>query len=311
MESTGLLIPTMQPYYFKSMVISALLMITMAATAQQSNQHEPVPMPGSELRKFHSEIMDQDFRIYVQLPLDYVFDDSRQYPVWYMTDGNRSFPMTANISTILGFPPTGFPQVIVVGIAYDIKSMVDWAAWRTRDFTPTVNAGDEQYWEGVLRKMTGDTTLQVETGGAPRFLSFICDELIPFIESEYQVSKEDRALGGYSYGGLFSLFAMFERPEVFQRYFAGSPSLLFSNRLLFELEKSFFENHKDLPARLFLSIGRYEDQNTIAGVKEMADLLQSRNYPNLDVRTNIFEGEGHNTAYPGSIMRAFVNLYGE
>ncbi len=40
-----------------------------------------------------------------------------------MTDGNRSFPMTANISTILGFPPTGFPQVIVVGIAYNIKDM--------------------------------------------------------------------------------------------------------------------------------------------------------------------------------------------
>jgi len=310
MESTGLLIPTMQPCYFKSMVISALLMITMGATAQQSILYEPVPMPGSELRKFHSKIMDQDFRVYVQLPLDYVSDGSRQYPVWYMTDGNRSFPMTANVSTVLGFPPTGFPQVIVVGIAYDIKNMADWAAWRTRDFTPTVNAGDEQYWEGVLRKMTGDTTLQVETGGASRFLSFICDELIPYIDSEYPVSKEDRTLGGYSSGGLFTMFALFERPGVFQRYFAGSPSLDYDNRVLFGMEKTYSESHTDLPARLFLSYGELEEQ-WMSGVKEIADLLKSRNYSGLEVRTHVIDGEWHASAYPASIMRAFVTLYGE
>jgi predicted alpha/beta superfamily hydrolase len=295
---------------FKSMMITALLAFTLGTAAQESAKTEPVPLPNSELRKFHSGIMNQDFRIYVQLPLDYVSDGSRQYPVWYMTDGNRSFPMVANISTILGFPPTGFPQVIVVGIAYDIKNMADWAAWRTRDFTPTVNTGDEQYWEGVLRKMTGDTTLQVETGGAPRFLSFICDELIPYIESEYPVSKEDRTLGGYSYGGLFTLFALFERPGVFQRYFAGSPTVGYGNRVLFEMEKAFSESHTDLPARLFLSYGGLEEQ-WMSDVNEMADLLKSRNYPNLDVWTHVFEGEWHASAYPASIMRAFVSLYGK
>jgi len=283
----------------------------MCAPAQQSIQHEPVPLPGTELRKFHSEIMDQDFRIYVQLPLDYVSDGSRKYPVWYMTDGNRNFPMTANISTILGFPPSQFPQVIVVGIAYEIKDMSDWGAWRTRDLTPVVSITDEQAWEEILRRMTGDTTLQVETGGGPRFLSFICDELIPFVESEYQVLKEDRALGGYSYGGLFTLFAMFERPTVFQRYFAGSPTIGFANGLLYEMEKTFSESHTDLPARLFMSIGGNEGQDAIAGVKEMADVLQSHNYPHLDVRTHVLEGEWHGTAYPGSIMKAFITLYGE
>jgi predicted alpha/beta superfamily hydrolase len=189
--------------------------------------------------------------------------------------------------------------------------MLDWGAWRTRDFTPIANQDDEQYWEGIFRRMSGDTTIQVETGGAPRFLNFICDELIPYIESEYPVSKEDRALGGYSYGGLFTMFALFERPGVFNRYFAGSPSILFANRLLFEMEKTYSESHSDLPARLFMSTGEFEDQNGIAALKEMAGLLESRNYPNLDVRTHVFEGEWHGSAYPGSIMRAFVTLYGE
>ena len=311
MNSKGLLIPTIQPCNFRSMVIAALLAISLSTMAQSSVKPQSVPLPSSELRRFHSEIMDQDLLIYVQLPLDYNSDDSKEYPVLYMTDGNRLFPMVANMSTILGFPPTGFPQVIVVGIAYDIKDMFQWAVWRTRDLTPTVNTGDEQYWENLLRKMTGDTTIRVETGGAPHFLSFICDELVPYIESEYQVSDQGRALGGYSYGGLFTLFAMFERPEVFQRYYAGSPSILYDNRVLFDMEKAFSISHKDLHARLYISIGGLENQNWIAGIKEMADVLESRGYPNLDVRTQVFEGEWHGSAGPGSIMRAFINLYGE
>ncbi len=158
--------------------------------------------------------------------------------------------------------------------------------------------------------MTGDTTIQVETGGAPRFLSFICDELIPYIESEYPVSKENRTLGGYSYGGLFTLFALFERPGVFQRYFAGSPSVDYDNRVLFEMEKAFSENHTDLPARLFLSYGELEEE-WMGGIKEMADLLESRSYPNLDVRTHVVGGEWHASAYAASVMRAFITLYEE
>ena len=189
--------------------------------------------------------------------------------------------------------------------------MSDWAKWRTRDLTPVVNLADEQIWEGILRRMTGDTTIHVETGGAPRFLSFICDELIPFVESEYQVLEEDRALGGYSYGGLFTLFAMFERPAVFQRYFAGSPSIVYANGVLFELEKALSESHTDLPARLFMSMGELEDQNGKAAVKKMAEVLESRNYPSLEVQTHVFEGDWHGSAYPASVMRAFSTLYGE
>ena len=165
-----------------------------------------------------------------------------------------------------GFPPTGFPQVIVVGIAYDIKDMFQWVAWRTRDLTPTVSAGDEQHWEGLLSRMTGDTTIRVETGGDPRFLSFICDELVPFIESEYRVSDQSRALAGISYGGFFTLFALFERSEVIQRYFAGSPIINYGNRVLFEMEKTYNQNHTDLHARVYLGIGGLEDQNGITGL---------------------------------------------
>jgi predicted alpha/beta superfamily hydrolase len=305
------MITMMHPAFFKPLVMAALLSVTPGTAAQKAIEHEPVPMPGSELRKFRSGIMDQEFLIYVQLPLDYVADGSRKYPVYYMTDANRSFPLTANISTVLGFPPTGFPQVVVVGIAYDIRDMFEWAAWRTRDLTPVADRGTEEYWEGLIGRMRGDTAIRVETGGAPRFLSFICDELVPFIESEYRVSAEDRALGGYSYGGLFTLFALFERPGAFRRYFAGSPSIFYAGGVMFDREKAFAASHEDLPARLFLSAGGLEEEEFKASVKEMAETLESRHYPNLEVRSCVFEGEFHASCYAASVMRAFTELYGE
>ena len=74
------------------------------------------------------------------------------------------------------------------------------------------------------------------------------------------------------------------------------------------MEKRYAESHTDLPARLFLSYGGLEEQ-WMSGVKEMADLLKSRNYPGLEVWTHVVEGEWHASAYPASIMRAFVKLY--
>jgi predicted alpha/beta superfamily hydrolase len=49
--------------------------------------------------------------------------------------------------------------------------------------------------------------------------------LIPFIESKYRAAKNDRTLMGSSYGGLFTLYAMFHETALFQRYVLTSPAL--------------------------------------------------------------------------------------
>ncbi len=295
---------------FRFALTPVLLAVSITLAAQKPETPEPVPMPSTELRIFHSEIMDQEMRIHVQLPLNYAGDGSRTYPVWYMTDANRYFPMVANISTLLGFPPGSFPQMIVVGIGYEIQSMADWAAWRTRDLTPVRHEPTEDHWTQLLHGMTGDTTLQAETGEAKKFLGFICEELIPLIESEYPVTEDERTLGGYSYGGLFALFSMFERPGTFSRYYCGSPSIHYANRVMFEVEKTFSENHTDLPARLFLSAGGLETE-LLPDLMELTKRLKSRQYPHLQLGLHVFEEEGHASAAPASMIKGFQELYGE
>jgi len=46
-------------------------------------------------------------------------------------------------------------------------------------------------------------------------------------------------------------------------------------------------------------------------MKRMEEVLESRNFPGLEVKSQVFEGETHTSAYPASAMRAFMNLYGE
>ena len=271
-------------------------------------KHPEVTIPNTEVRKIRSHIVDQEFTIYVQLPLSYVADSAAIYPVLYVTDANRSFPMFANISSVLGFPEGNFPEIIVVGIGYSITDMADWAAWRTRDLTPTNDTGTDNYWNRLLTKMTS-RKFEVTSGGAPRFLEFIIKELIPFMESNYRVSSTDRGLAGYSYGGLFVLYALFTYPEAFERYFAGSPSLEYDNDIMFKYENTFAAPDKGLMAKIFFSAGSLEDSATISDVKKMADRLQSRFRPGLEVSSHVFDGEDHRSCMAAAVMRAFKVLY--
>lgn len=276
-----------------------------------NSKDSPVSIPNTEMRKLYSEIIGQEFSIYIQLPMSYNRDGTIIYPVMYFTDANRNFPMVANISTLLGFPKTKFPEIIIVGIGYNIRGMEDWAAWRTRDLTPTDYPEVNKYWEGLLSKLTGNKDIKIISGGASNFLSFIITELIPFIESNYRVSKSDRALGGYSYGGLFTLFTLFQHPEIFKRYFAGSPSIEWDSGIIFQFEEEYSKLNNDLNAKIFLSAGSLENKSTIDDLNKMISNLRSRNYPNLAIESNIFENENHISCYAAAVMRALVTLYKE
>jgi uncharacterized protein len=293
------------------LVFLALLVAQFEGIAQKvgAQKYERVTIPNTELRSIHSRIVDQEFTIYVQLPPDYAADTAATYPVLYVTDANRCFPMAANISGVLSFPKGNFPQIIVVGIGYPIRNMADWAAWRTRDLTPASDTATDNYWNRQLFGAVG-RKYDVRSGGASRFLEFIMQELIPFMESNYRVSRSDRGLAGYSYGGLFALYALFTHPEIFHRYFAGSPSVEFGNNMIFRLAGDTAATGRGVQPKIFLSAGSLEDSSTVAGVKSMSALLQSRYSPDGQVALQIFDGENHRSCMAAAIMRAFRTLYG-
>jgi len=272
------------------------------------NTYPLVTVRLTETRTFYSKILDQEMVLYIKIPATYKSNTQKIYPCWYGTDANLAFAMIADMANTFEVPIIVEPEIFVVGIGYKIRDMGDWGAWRTRDLTPTNIPSSDTYWTGVFSKFAG-RQLEVKTGGAAKFLECIEKEVFPFMESNYRISSTGRGLGGYSYGGLFSLYVLFKRPELFTIYYAGSPSIRYDKGVLYTYEKEYAATHYDLNATLFMTAGGAEDSVMIANVNLMAAQLVSRNYPGLKVETQIFPDETHMSCVPAAWMRAFRVLY--
>jgi len=65
----------------------------------------------------------------------------------------------------------------------------------------------------------------VPVAGAEQFLSFIGDELIPQIDKKYRTNQQ-RILCGKSLSGLFTLYALLSKPQLFESYIGRSAGWL-------------------------------------------------------------------------------------
>jgi hypothetical protein len=271
----------------------------------------PILQVGVEVREMHSSILHQNLQLYIKLPWSYERSDAT-YPVLFCLDGNRSFPLYSTMSLIYETPGFNAQEIVIVGIGYQVhddrfRGLAQWAAWRTRDLLPERNAKIEAYWKERLSSLMGGEEIQVQTGGAPQFLQSLREEIIPFIEANYRVSSTERGLAGYSYGGLFTLYTLFNATQLFTRYFAGSPTVVDK---LFEYEESYASTHSNLKARLLITAGSNET-DLLEPLRRMVDCLQSRMYPCFEVLTTVFEDEGHTSAYAASVSQALCMLYYE
>lgn len=251
-----------------------------------SNTHPPVELPDTEVRLLHSSNIDQEYKLFVSLPPGY--DESEDsYPVLYVTDANwvfSSFP-------ILRWLP--IPPMIVVGIGYPTDSFTDIFRLRARDFLVTRNEEDERIFQEKYQ-------VKMESGGGEQFLSFIREELFPFIDNQYRTKPVDRALFCYSFGGTFGVYLLFNKPDTFNRYIIGAPDLGWDNEICFQYEKQYAANQTDLPVKLFFAVGTLDEDvivdRNVSTLFRFHAILKSRNYEGLDMDLKIFEGESHATA---------------
>lgn len=132
---------------------------------------------------------------------------------------------------------------------------------------------------------------------------------------------------GHSFGGLFTLHTLFTRPDLFQTYVAGSPSIWFNDEFLIGEEKAFIKNFKadGKKRNILIAIGGLEQRLNPAidpGPKapENLDRMQSRrmvsNAADMAARLALykdrgftvkfieFDGEEHGSVVPGLISRA-------
>ena len=114
---------------------------------------------------------------------------------------------------------------------------------------------------------------------------------------------------GSSFGGTFTLYAMFRDPALFQGYVAASPAVVFGSRDVFKQEAAYAADHQDLPVRLFLSVGEVESLRY--PVEEFMYLLRERNYAGLELEMRTIEGERHAGNKPEAFNRGLRFVFQE
>ena len=287
-------------------IATGLVLIGFAAAlpARAQEAARPLVLRNAEMRDLHSGITGADYRLYIGLPRGYETSE-RRYPVLYLLDADYSFLIVRNI--VEHFTDRGnLPPMIVIGIAYP-KGIEDPAYYRrnrTRDYTPTHTL------EGGY-----GPAFQRFSGGGPAFRDFLGDELIPFVDGEYRTTAT-RGLSGHSYGGLFTSFVMLTRPELFSRYLIVSPSYWYDEGVIFELEETYAAAHDDLAAHAVFTVGAFENQpeNGRAMVDDMLrlrDRIAGRGFAGFSSTVQVFEGETHNSVYPGAITRSLLAAFSE
>ncbi|HET9913120.1 MAG TPA: hypothetical protein VFQ13_14590, partial [Anaerolineales bacterium] len=110
-----------------------------------------------------------------------------------------------------------------------------------------------------------------------------------------------------SFGGTFTLYALFSEPELFSDYVAGSPAVPYGGQFAFEQEAEYANTLKDLPARLFLFVG--SEEGLAYPVEKFMQVLRERNYPGLEMETLTIEGERHAGVKPEGYNRGLRFIF--
>ncbi|MDW3648477.1 MAG: alpha/beta hydrolase-fold protein [Bacteroidia bacterium] len=160
------------------LLITALLIFSISLSAQVNNHHEDQVLYSSHLDEYRG--------IKISLPSDYD-QHNKSYPVLYVLDGEWVFDYAIGCVDFLSNDILGqIPKMIVVGI-------------------PNTD-----------RKR--DLFVNLESDGSyHRFLNFMEDELIPFVNKKFRTNGFDLIYGWSSGSGICTQL-LASRPQLFDGY---------------------------------------------------------------------------------------------
>ena len=187
-----------------------LLATVPAAEAARVVQAECPPVPPAHLPALEGDYVALTDRasgrvhhLHVRYPEGYDAAVATRYPVVYVLDGDSLFPLLAPTHLFLHYDEQ-LPEAIIVGIAYG-------------SFDPAINKRHVDF------TAPGSDT-SGEQGGAPGFLAFLREQVIPEVERRYATDPARRVLVGQSRAGYFVLWSALHDPDLFWGRIASNPS---------------------------------------------------------------------------------------
>jgi predicted alpha/beta superfamily hydrolase len=236
----------------------------------------------AEVKKIHSKELDEERTLNIYVPYGYLEDSTARYNVIYLLDGSAHEDFV-HITGLVDFLSTYgiIPPSIVVGIAN-----VD----RKRDFTfPTSVEADKKEFP--------------TTGGSEKFMAFIENELLSWVDKNYRTNS-NRLLIGQSLGGLLACEILLKKPDLFSEYIIVSPSLWWDNQSLLTKAPALLQNNINPSRKICISVGSEGDEMEIPA-RKMHELTKDI----YDSQFIYLPEENHATILHRSVYRSLELLY--
>ncbi len=250
---------------------------------------QPVHIVG-KLDSLRSEVLQEQRVFQVLLPEGYRPGSGEKYDVLYVLDAEWYTKVVADVLHFVR-AQNFMPPVIVVGLhnafTYREKYKINFNT-RDRDFLPTPLEGFPV------------------SGGADKFLAFLGDELLPYINKTYPTNGVN-TLYGHSFGGTFCLYALLIRPQLFSSYMAADPAWWWDK---YSLHRLAGEKLAGLAGqnRMFWFTGP-EHSSRGMGIDTLAALLREKAPKDLHWKHALYPGETHVSVQLKTVYDGLRYLY--
>lgn len=252
-----------------------------------------------------SAIFGNERTIRVLLPAGYAdaANKDRRYPVLYLLDGQNVFDAClsavshhewgADESVQRLVAENKIPPMIVVGV--DHAGMQ-----RAHEYLP-------------YKDFVGNPDMDEPAG--KRFPDFMAREVLPLVDGQYRTLQgpANTGIGGSSYGGVASLYALLAKPNVFGYGLIESPVLWIGLGQLVRDTSPLVA----MPQRVFIGFGGKESSNAAVN-RKMVDLVgqveanfRAAGYDASNLRVVVDTAAEHNeAAWEQRLPEALTFLYG-
>ncbi len=215
-----------------------------------------------------SSVLNEQRNLKILVPSAYKPGSGTTYDVVYVLDGERHFD---DFSFIYEFARKEnlIPPLILVALP---NTYTREGNMRDRDFLPEKTPGN------------------LKAGGADRFIAFLKDELIPYIDKKLSTSG-DNSLYGHSLGGLFAFYVLLSNPHLFSNYYCSDPAFPWNERRMITMATETFRNTSELDQTLW--INGVEDTYRNVGIQKMDSVLNEYAPEGLRWKISVYPGETH------------------
>jgi hypothetical protein len=222
---------------------------------------------------------------------------------------------------------TAFQPYMQVTIGYAPDQASEWLTLRTRDLVPADEPAPQSIIDAVAadaetagwtQEEQDDYIRSIQSGHAAEFLAFLEDELRPVIEERYRVLDGATGLFGYSYGGLFTLYALMRQSRMFRNYGAGSPGVLHPDSQILRLEHQLAESGSCFgDVTLHMTINELEITGRSHCYRDLGiqfarliDKLWISDHAGLEFSARILPNDTHMTGFTQSFLSYIRCCYG-